>query len=123
MTASQHSYTCDQLGACQARATPCPQCITTPVSEGTASAQRLLGQHHQVDGAYLEGSHARVVAGRFEERPAVPPAWHLQPADEDEGIDPINAWAEARLWLFGAVLVGAITVAVIWAAKQFGGGA
>jgi hypothetical protein len=94
-----------------------------PPSEGTASARRLLGQHHQVDGAYLEGSHARMVAGQIEERPAVPPAWHLPPYDEDQGIAPINAWAEVRLWLFAAVVVGAITAALLWAAKQFGGGA
>lgn len=38
MTASAHRYTCDQLGACQARTTPCQACP----SEGTASAQRII---------------------------------------------------------------------------------
>jgi hypothetical protein len=49
MSASAHRYTCDQLGACQSRPTPCTSCTpdpyllntAQPVSEGTASAQRI----------------------------------------------------------------------------------
>lgn len=45
MSASAHRYSCDQLGACQSRSTPCSTCTSTRprTSEGTASDQRLQG--------------------------------------------------------------------------------
>lgn len=82
-----------------------------PISEGTTSARTinasLTGDPlalHRVDGKYLEGSHARMVAGTYEQRPmpidvAEPDAYDLRGQQyddaEDAGID----------WVIGGVLV------------------
>lgn len=41
MTASAYRYTCDQLGACQSRATPCQSCTPAPYLLNTARLHRV----------------------------------------------------------------------------------
>jgi len=60
MTAGQYRRTCDELGICQERQPPCNEC--PPLSEGTASAQRIL-KHVQIAGRPCVDT-GRVVIGR-----------------------------------------------------------
>lgn len=75
MSASAYRQTCDQLGACQGRATPCQNCPAA--SEGTQSARRLLAD--RVDTADLRAP-VRVVIGETD-APQQPPLAQQHPED------------------------------------------
>jgi hypothetical protein len=106
-----------------------PRIRAGAISEGTASARRInkhvpltddpynLHKAQRVDAAYLTDSHARMVAGNFEQRPAKQPAMPVQFAGEEpeefQGRDANDVpWLSARDLVFVVAAIAVIAVAV-----------
>jgi hypothetical protein len=83
------------------------------ISEGTASAQRLLGQLHRVDTCLLEHGETRSAHGNMMQIDvAVPDKYE----DEDE---PVEWTIEAVMLLLCGAGVMALIMVVIWGTSIF----
>lgn len=88
-----------------------------PLSEGTESAQRLLGQLHRVDGAQVE--HTHMVVGNYEQRSM--PIDVAKPDRYEEEGEPVGWTIEAVMLLLSGAGVMALIMFAIWGVSIFRG--